>query len=285
MRFAFIARNADMLPIERLCQIMDVSPRGYRAYRSRPLSQSQRKDMVVLAHIREQFALSLGSYGRPRMTEELKELGLDVGHRRVGRLMSENGIEVKRNKKFKATTDSNHGFNIAPNLLDRDFQVDAPNRKWAGDISYVWTQEGWLYLAVILDLHSRRVIGWAVSNRMKRDLAIRALNMAIALRRPPKGCMHHSDRGSQYCSHDYRKILRQHGFQVSMSGTGNCYDNAVVETFFKTIKAELLWQRSWRTRRDAEVAIFEYINGFYNPRRRHSALGWKSPLAFERKVA
>lgn len=285
MRFAFIAKNADVLPVERLCQIMDVSPRGYRAYRERPLSQSQRKDMVVLAHIREQFALSLGSYGRPRMTEELKELGLDVGHRRVGRLMHENCITVKRNKKFKATTDSNHSFNIAPNLLDRDFAADRPNQKWAGDISYVWTREGWLYLAVILDLHSRRVIGWAVSNRMKRDLAIRALNMAIALRQPPKGCIHHTDRGSQYCSHDYQKLLRQNGFQVSMSGKGNCYDNAAVETFFKTIKAELLWQRSWRTRRDAEVAIFEYINGFYNPRRRHSALGWKSPLAFERKVA
>lgn len=285
MRLAFIAKNADMLPVERLCQIMDVSPRGYRAFRNRPLSQSQRTDMVVLAHIREQFALSLGSYGRPRMTEELKELGLDVGHRRVGRLMHENSITVKRNKKFKATTDSNHSFNIAPNLLNRNFHADAPNQKWAGDISYVWTQEGWLYLAVILDLHSRRVIGWAASNRMKRDLSIRALKMAIALRRPPKGCIHHTDRGSQYCSHDYQKILRQHGFQVSMSGTGNCYDNAAVETFFKTIKAELLWQRSWRTRRDAELAIFEYINGFYNPRRRHSALGWKSPLAFERKIA
>ena len=211
MRFAFIAKNADMLPVERLCQIMDVSPRGYRAYRNRPLSQSPRKDMVLLAHIREQFSLSLGSY--------------------------------------------------------------------------VWTQEGWLYLAVILDLHSRRVIGWAVSSRIKRDLAIRALNMAIALRRPSKGCIHHTDRGSQYCSHDYQKILRQHGFKVSMSGTGNCYDNAAVETFFKTIKAELLWQRSWRTRRDPEVAIFEYMNGFYNPRRRHSALGWKSPLAFEAKAA
>lgn len=285
MRFAFIAKNADMLPIDRLCQIMDVSPRGYRAFRNRPLSQSQRKDMVVLAHIREQFALSRGSYGRPRMTEELKELGLEVGHRRIGRLMSENGIEVKRNKKFKATTDSKHSLNIAPNLLNRDFHADAPNQKWAGDISYVWTREGWLYLAVILDLHSRRVIGWAVSNRMKRDLTIRALNMAIALRQPPKGCIHHTDRGSQYCSHDYQKLMRQHGFKVSMSGAGNCYDNAAVETFFKTIKAELLWQQSWRTRRDAEIAIFEYINGFYNPRRRHSALGWKSPLAFEANAA
>ncbi len=285
MKFAFVEEHQDELPVNRLCDIMGVSPRGYRAWRSRPASQRQRTDMVLLAHIREQFRLSLGSYGRPRLTEELKELGLDVGHRRIGRLMRENGIAVKRNRKFKATTDSNHRFNIAPNLLNRDFSAARPNQKWAGDISYVWTQEGWLYLAVILDLHSRRVIGWAVSNRMKRDLAIRALNMAIALRRPPKGCIHHTDRGSQYCSHDYQKLLRQHGFKVSMSGTGNCYDNAAVETFFKTNKAELLWYRSWRTRRDAEIAIFEYINGFYNPRRRHSALGWKSPLAFERKAA
>ena len=152
----------------------------------------------------------------------------------------------------------------------------------AMDISYVWTREGWLCLAVILDLHSRRVIGWAVSNRMKHDLAIRALKMAIAFRTPPKDCIHHTDRGSQYCSHDYyQKILRQHGFKVSMSGKANCYDNAAVEAFFKTIKAELIWRRSRETRRQAEMAIFEYINGFYNPRRRHSALGWKSPVAFE----
>ena len=176
-------------------------------------------------------------------------------------------------------------FNIAPNLLDRDFTADRPNQKWAGDISYIWTREGWLYLAVILDLHSRRVIGWAVSNRMKRDLAIRALRMAIALRSPPRGCIFHSDRGSQYCSHDYQKILREHGFKASMSGKGNCYDNAAVETFFKTIKAELVWRRPWETRRQAETAIFQYINGFYNPRRRHSTLGGKSPLAFERQVA
>ena len=165
--------------------------------------------MVVLAHIKEQSRLSLGSYGRPRMTEELKEVGVDVGHRRVGRLMRENGIAVERTRKFKATTDSDHKFNIAPNLLNRDFSAAGPNQKWAGDISYIWTREGWLYLAVILDLHSRRVIGWAVSNRMKRDLAIRALKMAIAFRAPLKGCVFHSDRGSQYCSHDYQKILRK----------------------------------------------------------------------------
>jgi transposase InsO family protein len=222
------------------------------------------------------------------MTEELKELnelGLSVGHRRFGRLMRQNDIFVIRTRKYKVTTDSNHKFNIARNLLNREFATDLPNHKWVTDISYIWTREGWLYLAVVLDLHSRRVIGWAVSNRMKRDLAIRALEMAIALRRPPKGCIHHSDRGSQYCSHDYQKLLRLHGFKVSMSGKGNCYDNAAMETFFKTIKAELIWRHSWQTRRDVEIAIFEYINGFYNPRCRHSALGWKSPLAFERKAA
>jgi len=232
------------------------------------------------------------------MTEELKEIGLNVGHRRVGRPLSadclqspagqrmrQNGISVVRTRKHKATTDSNHKFNIAPNLLDRNFTADQPNQKWAGDITYIWTREGWLYLAVILDLHSRRVIGWAVSNRMKRDLAIRALKMAIAFRAPPKGCIHHTDRGSQYCSHHYQKILRENGFRVSMSGKGNCYDNAAVETFFKSIKAEMIWRDTWETRRQAEIAIFEYINGFYNPRRRHSALGWKSPVAFERKVA
>ena len=278
--------------------MMDVSPRGLRAFRNRPASRRQRSDLVTLAHIKEQSRLSLGSYGRPRMTEELKEIGLNVGHRCVGRLMRQNGIAVVRTRKHKATTDSNHKFNIAPNLLDRNFTADQPHQKWAGDITYIWTREGWLYLAVILDLHSRRVIAlrvlhakpfrviaWAVSNRMKRDLAIRALKMAIAFPQPPKDCIHHTDRGSQYCSHDYQKILRKRGFKVSMSGKGNCYDNAAVETFFKTIKAELIWRNTWDTRRKAEMAIFEYINGFYNPRRRHSALGWKSPVAFERKVA
>ena len=249
------------------------------------MSPRQRKDLVILAHIREQHDLALGSYGRPRMTKELKELGLAVGHRRVGRLMNENGICVVRTRKYKATTDSNHRFNISPNLHDQDFSASAPNQNWAGDISYIWTREGWLYLAVILDLHSRRVIGWSVSGRMKKDLAIRALEMAINLRQPAPGCIHHTDRGSQYCSHDYQKILRNQGFQVSMNGKGNCYDNAAVETFFNSLKAELIWLRNWDTRRDAEIALFEYINGFYNPRRRHSALGWKSPLAFERKAA
>lgn len=284
-RFAFIDVWKKVWPIEQLCRVLKVSSRGYRAWRSRGMSKRQRVDLVILAHIRQQHRLALGSYGRPRMTEEIKELGLDVGHRRVGRLMRENDICIVRTRKHKVTTDSNHRFNISPNLLDRDFCASEPNQKWAGDISYIWTREGWLYLAVILDLYSRRVIGWAVSNRMKKDLAIRALDMAINLRQPAPGCIHHTDRGSQYCSHAYQKRLRNQDFQVSMSGKGNCYDNAAVETFFKSLKAELIWRHTWTTRRKTEAALFQYINGFYNPRRRHSALGWKSPLAFERKAA
>jgi putative transposase len=268
-----------------LCRLLAVTDRGLRAWRRRPPPLRQRNDRVLLAHIRDQHRTSLGSYGRPRMTEELKELGFDVGHRRVGRLMRQNGIQVVRTRKHKVMTDSGHAFNIAPNLLDRDFHAVRTNRKWAGDISYIWTREGWVYLAVILDLHSRRVIGWAISNRLKKDLAIRALKMAIARCQPLSGCIHHADRGSQYCSHDYQILLRQNDFKASMSGKGNCYDDAAVEMFFKTIKAEMIWRRSWPTRRSAEVTIFEYINGFYNPRRKHSALGWKSPFAFERKAA
>ena len=285
MRFAFIDQYDGKLSQGQLCKLLEVTDRGYRSWRSRPISQRQRDDMVILAHIREQHRLSLGSYGRPRMTEELQELGLEVGHRRVGRLMKQNGIKVVRTHKYKATTDRAHNLNITPNLLAQDFTTTGPNQKWAGDISYIWTQQGWLYLAVIIDLYSRRVVGWAVSNRLKKDLAIRALEMAINLRQPPKGCSHHTDRGSQYCSHKYQKLLTQHGFKVSMSGKGNCYDNAVVETFFKTLKAELVWRQPWYTRRQCELALFQYINGFYNPRRRHSALGYKSPVTFERKVA
>ena len=285
MRFAYIEQYDGKLSQGELCRFLEVTDRGYRAWRPRPISQRQRDDMVILAHIREQHRLSVGSYGRPRMTEELQEQGLAVGHRRVGRLMQQNGIKVVRTHKCKATTDSAHNLNVAPNLLDQDFTATAPNQKWAGDISYIWTHQGWLYLAVIIDLYSRRVVGWAVSNKMKKDLAIRALEMAVNLRQPPEGCIHHTDRGSQYCSHDYQKLLKRYGFKASMSGKGNCYDNAMVETFFKTLKAELVWRQPWHIRRQCELALFQYINGFYNPRRRHSALGYKSPVTFERKAA
>ena len=272
-------------PVETICRVMQISTRGYRSWRSRPVSQRSRTDMKVLAHIREQYSLSLGSYGRPRMTMELKEAGFAVGERRVGRLMRLNGIKPVRTRRHKVTTDSNHRLGVAANWLDGDFVAAAPNQKWAGDITYIWTSEGWLYLAVILDLHSRRVVGWAVSDRMKKDLAIRALDMAVRLLNPPPDCLFHSDRGSQYCSYDYQKKLQAYGLRPSMSGKGNCYDNSAVETFFKSLKAELIWRQKWPNRRHAETAIFQYINGFYNTRRRHSYLGGISPLAFEAKVA
>lgn len=285
MRFAFVHEHRGRWSVEGLCRVLQLSTRGYRAWVARPVSQRARTDLKVLAHIREQYRLSKGTYGRPRMTLELKEEGLDVGERRVGRLMRINGIRPVRTRRHKVTTDSQHHLGVAPNLLDGDFLADAPNRKWAGDISYIWTAEGWLYLAVVIDLFSRRVVGWAVSDRMKKDLAIRALEMAINLRKPPKGCIFHSDRGSQYCSYAFQKTLQANELVPSMSGKGNCYDNAAVETFFKSLKAEVLWRKSWPTRRQAETAIFQYINGFYNPRRRHSYLGGISPLAFEAKAA
>jgi putative transposase len=233
MRFAFVDAWHHHWRVSTRCRVMRVSERGYRSWRGRPTSTQARTDVKVLAHIREQYSLSLGSYGRQRMTMELKEAGRAVGERRVGRLMRLNGIRPVRTRRHNVTTDSNHRLGVAPNWPDGDFVAAAPNQKWADDITYIWTSEGWLYLAVILDLHSRRVVGWAVSDRMKKDLAIRALDMAVRLRNPPPGCLFHSDRGSQYCSYDYQKKLQAYGLRPSMSGKGNCYDNASVETFFK----------------------------------------------------
>jgi putative transposase len=208
VKFGFIKEWRHIWSVGLLCNVMQVTQRGFRKWLTRPMSSRQRGDMTVLAHIREQYGLSLGSYGRPRMTMELKEAGLDVGERRVGRLMKINGIKPVRTRKHKVTTNSNHSLGIVANVLDGDFVANTPNRKWAGDISYIWTAQGWLYLAVILDLHSRRVVGWAVSDRMKKDLAIQALDLAIRLRNPPEGCIFHSDRGSQYCAYDYQKKLQ-----------------------------------------------------------------------------
>jgi putative transposase len=195
--------------------------------------------------------------------------------------MRENSLKARQKTRFKRTTDSNHGEAVAPNLLDQDFTCDGPDQKWGVDISYIWTTEGWLYLAIVVDLYSRRIIGWEARDRMKKDLAICALNKAIAIRQPKPGLIQHSDRGSQYASYEYRKILRAHKMLPSMSGKGNCYDNSMVETVFKTIKSELIWRTVFQTRKDAVKAIGEYIDGFYNPIRRHSALGYKSPVQFE----
>lgn len=284
MRFRLIDAAKSEFPVQRLCKVLGVSPSGYFAWKDRPASHRQHEDMVLLAHVRSAFALSNATYGSPRMTRELRDSGLVVGRRRVARLMRENGLKARQKRRFKRTTDSLHAFPVAPNLLDQDFTATGLNQKWGADISYVWTREGWLYLAVIIDLFARRVVGWAVSDRLHKELALTALRRALALRRPPEGLVHHSDRGSQYCSIDYQAELRRRAILISMSGKGNCYDNSMVETFFKTLKAELVWRTVFQSRAEATLAIGRYIDGFYNPVRRHSALDFVSPLQFERQA-
>jgi putative transposase len=207
VKFGFMKVWRRTWSVVLLCHIMQVTARGFHKWLTRPMNPRQRGDLKVLAHIRKQKGLSLGSYGRKRMTMELKEAGLDVGERRVGRLMKINGIKPVRTRKYKVTANSNHNLGIVPNALDGSFTANAPNCEWAGDCSYIWTAQGWLYLAVILDLQSRRVVGWAVNDRMKNDLAIQALDMAVRLRNPPEGCVFHSDRSSKYCSYNYQKRL------------------------------------------------------------------------------
>ena len=285
MRFRLIDANKAGMTIDRMCGLMNVSVSGFYAWKSREPSQRQLDDMVLLAHIRSQFASSNETYGAPRMHVELREDGVSVGRHRVARLMRDNGLKALQKRRYKKTTDSCHSGPVAANILDQDFTCDAQDQKWGADISYIWTAEGWLYLAIVLDLYSRRIVGWATSDRLKKDLALNALRRAIALRGPPPGLIHHSDRGSQYCSDDYQRLVKLQGIIPSMSGKGNCYDNAMVETVFKTIKSEMIWRTSFQTRSAAELALGRYIDGFYNPRRRHSALGYKSPLTFEANMA
>jgi len=212
------------VPVPRLCQTLGVSISGYHAWKKRPASRRQRADLLLLAHVRASFARSRQTYGSRRIRHDLQDDGLTVRRHRIARLMQDNGLKGLQKARFKKTTDSAHDRPIAPNLLDQDFSTNGPNEKWGVDITYIWTTEGWLYLAIVLDLFSRRIIGWAVSDRITKDLAVTALKRAIALRTPPPGVFHHSDRGSQYCSDDYRKILEAHDFLASMSGKGNCYD-------------------------------------------------------------
>ena len=211
MRFALIDAEKAEFPVRTMCRLLDVSESGFFAWQGRPASQRQRDDMIYLAHIRTAFELSNRTYGSPRMHRELVDEGLPIGRRRTARLMRENGLAARQKRRFKRTTDSTHAWPVVPNLLDQDFAAEAPDQKWSADISYIWTAEGWLYLAVLIDLFSRRVVGWAVSDRLKKDLALRALRMALVTRHPPSGLIHHSDRGSQYCSIDYQAVCPAYG--------------------------------------------------------------------------
>lgn len=236
---------------------------------------------MLLSEIRVIHRKSRETYGSPRVTAELRDRGIRCGRNRVARIMRDNGICAKMRRKFKRTTDSRHNLPVAANLLDQDFAVGRPNSVWAGDITYVPTDEGWLYLATVLDLYSRQVVGWSMKRRMTRDLVVDALKQAVGRRKPPPGLIHHSDRGSQYASGEFQELLNKHGFLCSMSRKGNCYDNACVESFFGTLKTEMICFERYKTRDDARRSIFEYIEVFYNRQRKHSTLGYKSPVEFE----
>ena len=268
-------------PITMLCEALGVSRAGYYEWRCHQSSARSRTDEKIVAHIKAVHAEHKRRYGSPRMTVELQERGIHVNRKRVERLMRERRLPAVYPKKFRHTTDSGHMQPIAPNLLGQNFKASARNTVWVGDITYVWTMEGWVYLAVLIDLYSRRVVGWAIDKTLSRTLALKALAIAIRRRKPPPGLIHHTDRGSQYASREYRKVLGDHGIICSMSGRGNCFDNAAAETFFATIKKELVHRVVFYSRSQAYRELFAFIDGYYNTKRRHSANGFLSPIQFE----
>jgi putative transposase len=285
MRYRAIQEHDRRYPIRLMCRALTVSPAGYYAWAGRPESDRSVYNRALLLAIRVIHRESRETYGSPSIWDALIKRGHCVGENRIARLMRVEGIRAKTVKKWRATTDSDHTWPVATNTLNRQFQIEQPNRVWAGDITYVWTTEGWLYLAVMLDLYSRTVIGWAMGHRLTVDLAERALTMALANRKPTAGLLHHSDRGSQYAAHRYQRLLGEHGITSSMSRAGNCWDNACVESFFGTLKRELVYHRHYATRDEAKLDIFEYIEVFYNRRRRHSTLGYDSPAEYEARTA
>jgi len=285
MRYRAIQEHDRRYPIRLMCRALAVSAAGYYAWRARPESARSIHTRTLLSAIRVIHQESRETYGSPSIWDVLVKQGHRIGEHRVARLMRQNGLRAKTVKKWRATTQSNHRLPVAKNTLHRQFAVEHPNRVWAGDLTYVWTTEGWLYLAVILDLYSRRVIGWAMGQRLTVDLAEQALTMALANRAPTAGLLHHSDRGSQYAATSYQRLLDTHGILPSMSRKGNCWDNACVESFFGTLKRELVYHRRYVTRDEATQDIFEYIEVFYNRKRRHSTLGYDSPAEYEARAA
>jgi putative transposase len=285
MRFAFVAAEKACFPVRALCRVLGVSRAGFYAWQARaPSAHAQADDRLGL-EIAVIHAESRQRYGSPRVHAELLDRGHRTSRKRVARLMRQHRLAARRRRRFRVTTDSRHPFPVAPNVLARRFEQPVPDVAWVTDITYIPTGEGGLYLAVILDLCSRFVVGWAMSDRITRELALDALDMALVRRRPFQGLLHHSDRGSQYASGDYQDVLAAAGIVCSMSRRGNCWDNAVAESFFATVKVELVHDAAWETRAAARSALFEYIEIFYNGQRRHSSLGYLSPRAFERQRA
>ena len=267
-----------------MCSVLQASKAGYYAWRSRQTSDHDKRDEEVAQKIVEIYRKSRRTYGSPRVHRALRKEGFSCGRKRIARLMRENGIKGKQRKRFRRTTNSKHQHPIAENILNRRFaphEIGAPNVVWAGDITYIWTMEGWLYLAVILDMFSRRVIGWSMRHTMEAELALDALQMALSQRKKTSGVLHHTDRGVQYACGDYRKLLTQNKMVCSMSRKGDCWDNAVSESFFATLKSELIETKPWETREQARAAVFEYIEVWYNRERLHSSLDYNSPAAYE----
>ena len=278
----FIHDHVADFPVQVMCELLGVSRGGYYAWAGRAESARAADDRTLAAEIRAAYEASRGRYGSPRVHAELRARGRRIGRKRVARLMRGMGLAARRRRRFRRTTDSRHAFPIAPNLLERNFTAEAPDRVWLADLTYIWTAQGWLYLAAVLDLYTRRVVGWAMADHLRHELTLAALDMAIVRQRPAPGLVHHADRGVQYAAHGYRARLRRHGMVCSMSRKGDCWDNAPMESFFATLKGELVEEADYQTRDEARADLFQYIEGFYNRRRLHSGLGYLTP---EQKAA
>lgn len=281
MKCRFIAENASVWPVTILCQVLGVSRSRYYAWTGKTPSANDALNVRLRLIIREIFDAYCGIYGAPRITWELRMRGFQVNRKRVTKLMRDMNLSATAPRSFTTTTDSNHDHPIAPDLLGQDFTAERPNQKWVGDITYIATAEGWLYLATVIDLYSRRVVGWATSDSLATELPLEALRMAIRQRQPDGGLIFHSDRGCQYASRKFRAALDLHDIQPSMSRKGCCYDNAVAESFFHTLKTEWIRGHIYPTREEARLSLFAYIEAFYNTRRRHSTIGYLSPVDFE----
>lgn len=280
-----IKKHSNHFSVRLMCKTLSVSPSGYYDWRGRSPSTRAQENTTFAAKIKVIFDDESSRVGAKRITKRLRQEGSSVSHHRVARIMRLHGWRAKAARKFKATTNSNHKLPVAPNLLQQNFAASKPNEKWVSDITYIWTEEGWLYLAVVMDLYSRMVVGWSMSERMTSKLVIEALQMAIWRRKKPRGVILHSDRGSQYCSHDYQKLLTDNGFICSMSKRGDCYDNASMESWNHSFKVEAIHGEKFSTRADAKNHVFEYIDIYYNRKRLHSGLGYLSPVYFEAEKA